>query len=364
MKVETLIYAYLAVCVSMILFNIVCIFIFRKKDKNIKKRSIDFIDIIEAQLDQQTVDEKHKNFLRKKLKKINHMMAFDETLEKLYAERPDDIKKYIADISSVFVFLTFKYNEKNHIQAAYFPYIIKKYHVFKGSGIPIVLDSLMELVKEENMYCRENALQALYSIGDADSVIKALKILDKTGSFHHGKMIADGLLCFSGSVDELSRQLWENFDAFSVAPKQAVLDYFRFSSRDHCEKMLQIMTDGGENQELRFSAIRYFAKYYYEPALAHLYSLATDDALVWEYRAIVASALGNYPAEQTEMLLKEFLCDPNWYVRYNAADSLERLGVQYEEMIDIFEGRDRYAAEMLRYRFDRKKLKETEAMRV
>ena len=70
MKVETLIYAYLAVCVSMILFNIVCIFIFRKKDKNIKKRSIDFTDIIEAQLDEQTVDEKHKNFLRKKLKKI------------------------------------------------------------------------------------------------------------------------------------------------------------------------------------------------------------------------------------------------------------------------------------------------------
>lgn len=291
-------------------------------------------------------------------------MAFDETLEKLYAERPNDIKKYIADISSVFVFLTFKYNEKNHIQAAYFPYIIKKYHVFKGSGIPIVLDSLMELVKEENMYCRENALQALYSIGDAGSVIEALKLLDKAGSFHHGKMITDGLLCFSGPVDELNRQLWENFDAFSGALKQAILDYFRFSSGKHCEKMLQIMTDGGENQELRFSAIRYFAKYHYEPALAHLYSLATDDAFIWEYRAIAASALGNYPAAQTEMLLKEILCDPNWYVRYNGADSLERLGVHYEEMIDIFEGRDRYAAEMLRYRFDRKKLKETEGLQV
>ena len=292
------------------------------------------------------------------------MMAFDETLEKLYAERPDDIKRYIADISSVFVFLTFKYNEKNQIQAAYFPHIIKKYHVFKGICIPVVLDSLMGLVKEQNVYCRENALQALYSIGDADSVIKALKTLDKADTFHHGKMITDGLLCFSGPVDELNRQLWENFDAFSGALKQAILDYFRFSSGKHFEKMLQIMTDGGENQELRFSAIRYFAKYHYEPALAHLYSLATDDAFIWEYRAIAASALGNYPAAQTEMLLKEFLCDPNWYVRYNAADSLERLGVHYEEMIDIFEGRDRYAAEMLRYRFDRKKLKETEGVQV
>jgi hypothetical protein len=62
--------------------------------------------------------------------------------------------------------------------------------------------------------------------------------------------------------------------------------------------------------------------------------------------------------------LKDLLCDRNWYVRYNASDSLERLGVKYEEMIDVFEGGDRYASEMLRYRFDRKKLKEKEAVTV
>ena len=67
---------------------------------------------------------------------------------------------------------------------------------------------------------------------------------------------------------------------------------------------------------------------------------------------------------QTEEFLKDLLCDRNWYVRYNAADSLERLGVKYEEMIDVFEGGDRYASEMLRYRFDRKKLKEKEAVSV
>ena len=126
MKVEILIYAYLAVCASMIVFNIVCVFIFRKKDRNIRNRSIDFTDIIKAQLDQGMIDEAHKDFLRKKLKKINHMMAFDDALEKFYDQRPEDIKKYILDLSSVFVFLTLKYNEKDQIQAAYFPYIIKK----------------------------------------------------------------------------------------------------------------------------------------------------------------------------------------------------------------------------------------------
>ena len=364
MKVEILIYAYLAICAAMIVFNIVCIFVFRKRDKNIEKRSINFTDSVEEQLSKETVEDGHKKFLRKKLKKINHMMAFDETLEKLYAERPEEIRKYITELSQVFVFLTAEYSEKNKLQAAYFPYIIKKYHIFEGTAIPAVLDSLMNLVKEPDLYCRENALQALYSIGDADSVIQALKMLDRSGCFHHGKMIADGLLCFSGNSDELDNKLWGGFNGFSITMKQAALDYFRFSSGKHCEKMLQIMCDGEENRELRFSAIRYFAKYRNEAALPYLYEFAVADSPVWEYRAIAASALGSYPAAETEGLLKKLLCDRNWYVRYNAAESLERLGVRYEEMIDIFEGRDRYASEMLRYRLDRKKLKEKEKVTV
>lgn len=364
MKVEILIYAYLAICVAMIMFNIVCIFVFRKKDKNIKKRTIDFTESIEEQLSKDTIDEAHKKFLRKKLKKINHMMAFDETLEKLYAQKPEQVQNYIMKLSSVFVFLTFKYSEKNKIQAAYFPYIIKKYNVFKGAYISIVTDSLMELVKEPNLYCRENALQALYSIGDAKSVIKALKTLDRIGGFHHSKMIADGLLSFSGERESLDKNLWQSFDDFSLTLKLPILDYFRFSSDAHKEKMLHIMNDKDENQELRFSAIRYFAKYHYEPALDGLYTFTTENSPIWEYKAITATALRNYPSEKTEKILRDLLCDSNWYVRYNASESLEYLNVKYEEIIDIFEGGDRYASEMLRYRFDRKKLKKKEAATV
>ena len=364
MKVEILIYAYLAICAAMIIFNIVCIFVFRRKDKNIEKRSIDFTDCVEEQLSKDDIDEAHKRFLRKKLKKINHMMAFDETLEKLYIQKPEQVQNYIIKLSSVFIFLTFKYSEKNKIQAAYFPYIIKKYNVFKGEYIGIVIDSIMELVKEPNLYCRENALQAIYSIGDAESVIKALKILDRKGGFHHSKMIADGLLSFGGERKLLDKKLWQSYDEFSLRFKLPILEYFRFSSDAHKEKMLLIMNDNDENQELRISAIRYFAKYHYEPALDSLYGFATEDSSIWEYKAIAATALGNYPSDKTEKILKDLLCDKNWYVRYNASDSLERLGVKYEEMIDVFEGGDRYASEMLRYRFDRKKLKEKETVTV
>ena len=132
MKVEVLIYAYLAVCASMILFNIACIFVFKKKDRTMTKRSLDFTEMIKAQFCKETLDPDHQKILLKKLRKINNMMAFDETLEQLYKEYPEQIKGYINTLYPVFLELLKEYHKKNSMQAAYFPYVIKKYNVFKG----------------------------------------------------------------------------------------------------------------------------------------------------------------------------------------------------------------------------------------
>lgn len=48
----------------------------------------------------------------------------------------------------------------------------------------------------------------------------------------------------------------------------------------------------------------------------------------------------------------------NWYIRFNASKSLEQLGFGYRDLIDVIEGHDRYASEILRYRFDVRELEE------
>ena len=125
MKAEVLIYAYLAVCVAMIGFNIVCIFSFRIKDKRLEHYSSRFMKIVRKTIENQKVTDSHCRFLSKKLKKINHLMAFDKTLEDLFAQDPEQAKDYIRQLSSVFTYLTLEYRKKSEIQAAYFPYIIK-----------------------------------------------------------------------------------------------------------------------------------------------------------------------------------------------------------------------------------------------
>ena len=60
------------------------------------------------------------------------------------------------------------------------------------------------LLRESSIYCRENAMQALYT-GDCDCIMKALKILDGGESFFHEKLLTDGLLEFTGDHEALGR---------------------------------------------------------------------------------------------------------------------------------------------------------------
>ena len=362
MKVEVLIYAYLAVCAAMIGFNIVCIFVFRMNEKRLDHYSRRFINIVRQVIDDRSVTDKHRKYLSRKLKKINNLMAFDKTLEALFAQNPKQIKDYIGQLSSVFTYLTLEYKKKGEIQAAYFPYIIHKYKVFHGQPISIVLDTILALVYSPSLYVRENAMQAIYSIGDVESAINALLILNGSSSYHHPKMVTDGLLNFSGDAKQLGERLCDHFDRFSSRMQRMIVDYLRFSSPDYQERILGLLTSQGVDDEIAYGCIRYLGKYAYAPAypvLTGIIEKCRHDQ--WIYTAITASALSGYPGDRTVAILKELLHNPNWHVRFNASESLMTMGLYYTDMIDVFEGRDRYAGEIMRYRFDQKNMKEKEA---
>ena len=365
MKTEVLIYAYLAVCAAMIGFNIVCIFVFRVRDQRLNRYSQHFIRVVRRAIEGGAVTENHCKYLAKMLKKINNLMAFDMTLDDLFARDPEQTKDYIRQLSSAFTYLTLEYWEKSEIQAAYFPYIIKKYKIFQGQPVGIVMDILLELVRSPSLYVRENALQAIYSIGSVECTMDALWILNERKSYHHPKMITDGLLNFSGDTKRLDERLWDKFHHFSNQMQRVIVDYFRFSSPDHQERILELLTSPGVDDEVAYSCIRYFGKYAYPPAYPILTEIIEKyQHNQWIYTSIAASALACYSGDRTVAILKDLLHNPNWHVRFNASQSLMALGLYYTDMIDVFEGRDRYAGEIMRYRFDQKNMKDKEVVGV
>lgn len=368
MKIETLIYIYMAICVSLIVFNCAYVFILRRNAKKLEKDTNEFDVIISEQLlridDGGHVSKNHTKLLCRKLKSTAKLTSFDKSIDSLYSRHPDKTKKYLNEIYPVFMYLTTAYHRRDEIKSAYFPYIISKYEILKYKEISFIADFMFDLLRSDNVYCRENALKALYSTGNSDYVVEALKTIDKNKSFHHPKLVCDGLFLFGGDRQELCCKLWEAFESYSVPMQVNILNFMRFAGMKNDEKVYAILIDEKRNQELRFSAIRYFEKFASQSAEAALHELAENKQdLTWEYQAIASSALKSYPGAKTAEILQNNLSSSNWYVRLNSAVSCEKLGYSYTDLINVFDGHDRYAREMIRYRLDRREA-EKEALGV
>lgn len=360
---EMLLYGYGAVCLSMLVFNIVYNIVMKGSSRRLERRSGRLAERIEGQLFRisrgGSVEEKHIVWLQRKLSHISSLIAFDRVMEEwMTRDGQAEIDEYRRQLQPVILHLAMIYRKRDNMQAAYFAYFLSRHKLHRHMSVDTVQRILVGYMEKDSLYCRINALQALYQFGTAENIAEALIILDRSGSFFHEKILTDGLLSFTGDHEQLMGLLWERFEQFSDRMRLAVLNYIRFKSGDYCERMLAIMTDETADKELRLSAIRYFGRYEYQPALKPLLDFARDkDPVNWEYEAISLTSLASYSGEEVIRVLMDAMHSSNWYVRRNAAVSLESHDLDYTDLIEIVSGRDRYAREMMMYHLDARRIK-------
>lgn len=269
MFVQILIYVYLGICAGMILFNIVTALLSRRREHRSFCDGIRLELTVSQELDRLAetgaVSERHLRFMERRLRRVNGMPAFDAALERLCVRRPELTRSYLTALNGVMIALAEDYCRREEIEAAYFPYIIKKYRLLGGADDAPLKEVLLELLHEPSIYCRENAMQALYTAGDPAVLVRALRIIDASSLYYHSKLLSDGLLNYTGDTWELADALWEAFDAFQPWMQVTLLNYFRFSSGTHCERVLALLNDGARDDEVRFSCLRYLGHYPYPP---------------------------------------------------------------------------------------------------
>lgn len=366
-RIELLVYFYIIICISMILFNVFLILYYRRRDQKQETRSRMLLHLVQEQAARmaktgEALPEKEWERLAKRLYRAEKLLAFDRALTDLQQNKPEQAEVYIGGLLPLFRQLCWHYRKKEPIQRAYLAYLMGRYSVAeKEEKEGLVHQFLKELLFSNNLYCRENALQAYYGTKDVEGVLEAIRILDNNQFFHHGKLLTEGLMRFRGDHSHLIERLWAELDAFQVENQVAILNYIRFRKGGYEERMLALLQDEKRDSELHFAAIRYLGKYPYPPALDTLLRLAGDrNEARWNYAAISATSLASYPGEKTVAVLKKALHHRNWYVRYNAAVSLEAMHLSYMDMADILAGEDRYAREMLEYRMEERAQKERE----
>lgn len=366
MKIETMIYIYGAVCVSMIIFNIIYTLVLKVSEPRLKKRCEKLSALIHVQLDNITRDEmpgqKHLSWLSRKMKSLDNLIAFDRVLETLCSEADNKAaEEYLIRIQPVILYLAVVYEKRDNMQAGYFSYFLARYSVKRRQPIDSLQDILLNYIRKDNLYCRINALDALYRFGSAEHIVDAVRLQDDGKVYIHEKILTEGLLSYTGEHRKLIDMLLEKFSSFSEHTQLAIMNYIRFQTGDYKSEMLRIMTDETRPKELRLSAIRYFGRYVYPPAAKELLSFAKDkDPTHWEYTNVAVASLGKYDGEEVIHVLKEALHSDNWYVRFSAAQTLEAHHMKYSDLLDVITGSDRYAREMMTWHLESQKLRKKE----
>lgn len=356
LQVNLLIYVYMALCVCLLIFNLIYI----GRGKIGQKREPRKIQKYQEKLRQVLLDgkgaavsEREKEKWMRTLASCSRLILFEQAIEGLQSEEPKlPVQEWMWNNRDIFWHLGSVYLEKKGMEPAFLAYIAEQYHLCgKEEKDPIALQ-MEQLVMSHSIYCRENALYALYSSGQVYHVARAYRILSRAGIMHSSKMVTDGLLAFRGDCEELAEELWKCWDVFSAYYQTCFVNFMRMIDGDFSKEVLEVLTDEENDSELHFAAIRYFRKHSYSKAYKKLCTFVEQwESEDWEYAAISALSLEAYPGERTIEVLAKGCESRSWYVRYNSALSLAKITDAEQKRDLLAKEKDPYASAMMKYCF-------------
>lgn len=282
-----------------------------------------------------------------------------ELIQPLECDRAKDVfERYLCAVSHEMIGLTSTYCKKDTTLHAFYVFVLKKYRFLSYHCTSELIANLKDLIEYGDGSCAEGVMLAVYTMDNPDRVMEFLELVDNSEKFVHPKTISDGMLSYTADKRTLHSCILSHLERFSPQMQVNLLNYLRFTDDSSCAEILKILENEAVNDEVRFCCIRYFGKYHYDPAYDLIAEFADNRRM--EYAVVSLMALRNYPCDRTLKILSRHIHHPNWYIRYNATESMKILGIEYQDLVDIFDGHDRYAREMLQYQFDQRYILEKE----
>lgn len=360
-RIDIILVIYIIICVLMIIFNTAFLLYLRYKDYLFRSKKEKLRQIIKDQIALVKISDKidvHKQeYLFRKFTKIRFLKAFHEVIKEESLKDNEIAFKYLKLCKPLFEYLLIEFNNRENSKKAYLAFLISEFKLCDESSYDFIVSAMISYTMNKSIYVRQNALHALYTSNNSEAILTAMLRMQEQNIKHNNKLISDGLLLFHGDRAKLAALLWDEFDRFDMNIRIAVINFIKVSTLDYCEEFFSLLINKYTHKEIKLAIIRYFGKMTYAPAGDYLVELMRHETPEWEYRAIAATALAKYKNKEVVDVLKESLKSNNWYVRFNASESLVALDVGYMELVDIYNGPDRYAREILEYKMETARLK-------
>ena len=348
---EALISLYALICVLLIAIDLFVVLYEALRSLRFETGKRKFDSMLEQQFRcaalGQPLDENIQREIKKRLFRLNSLIALNLKVKANLALKKPAAGKYIAASADMIASLAAAFDSAGPLKRASLANLAAN----SAGLLPEADKYFLKWIKDKNVYCRQNALLAVLACGEKENVVKALKEVNSSTLPAGKKLLLGGLATYKGDREELCASIWKVFDSLDNEVKAAAADDFIVSSASRETEIYALLSDAGQDKEVRLAAMRYFGRHAYEPAADYMAKILTYAVECdWQYLAVAARQIRLYKTPAVVEALKAALFDLNWYVRTNSAESLAQLGVGYEELARIYEGDDRFAKEAMMYR--------------
>lgn len=354
--VEFLIYFYLYICLILILFNIGVILhnhFAARHARKLRARWQRELSALKPLLEnEQPLPPRHLHRMRARLDRDEELLAYQAVL--CQESPPLDgpvLKRYIHACAPLCEELARKYLHRDPMKRALFAYTMARLCDNTMPNRHALAELLLAYLDHSTIYCREQVLYALYTLGSDSALEQAFTLFTQQHWNHNAKLIADGLVHYQGDKTALVLHFWQYRTVWLDSLLVGIVQFASGLSDAFAVPFSQALLQETLPQEVDLALMRYFRKHPHPDVLPYLYrALARQGEKESDAYAIVSAAvLCAYPGAQIRTVLEQALHDQNWYVRKNAAASLVSLGIPEKEIQEVLSSKDRYACEILQY---------------
>ncbi|XJS10391.1 hypothetical protein ACF3NG_09675 [Aerococcaceae bacterium WGS1372] len=342
----------------MILFVVFYLRHLERKQSRSGREALKWVNFFETEVLSENSSELNiQKYVFKRLRDIDEMVVFLNVMnEYLNNKNPQiirSINQFTRQLYPNWLKLARHYRKQSNLQMAYFAYATNqlpfKSVVKETHELEVIM---LALTQSKSIYSKFQAFNALYSLGQIDSVVQAILLQPQTkGPKLHDKLITDGLLTFNGDSQKLIKSLYDQIDNLDSPYQTSLIDYARLEGRDILgSKLISILKDRSRHTDVICSTLRYYQRYPSDLAYPLILSWANETMTSdWECVAVATTALSSYPSEETTDLLIQNIHSREWYVRRNAAQAIQKTNINPQKLETILSGDDQYAKEQLAY---------------
>lgn len=338
---------YIYLCIALLIFDLVFLAVKNFKNYELYPRNTKYEEEIRREIAlKRETGEFSVSFsenLKRMLSKTKNLITLQTELEK-DPEAADWFRTAMYDLIDV-------YREKNNYEQAYYIYIISTFDYTDCPIPPAFAERFIKFLDSSSLYTFSNTMNAIYRFGQVNLLLTAIEKTDERGKFYHKKLLTDGILSSHVDQNALTKELIARFDRYSPHMQYCLLDVFRMGQGDASELCLKLMNDRDLDDEVRYSAMRYFVKHPHNSARSFFLETLRAENIGWIEQMLAVKALSNYSDAEVYEIIKNKVTSYHWHVRKNAVEYLHNHNITREELTDILRTQDKYAGEALLYQY-------------